>query len=339
MKKRGVGKFILISALSLVLIFGMECAGVRTGGMGVMRVEAAVKKPALSKKKASINEGSKVTLSVKNPTIKVKWSTSNKNVVKIESTKGGMKQKAVLRGVAKGTATVTAKIGSVKLKAKITVKHVHAYTPATCTQPAKCAKCGAVSGAALGHDMTQATCMKQEQCRRCKALGAYGAHNYSDGYCITRGCDEVDVNYWLPMYIENPYNIGNVWLYVGNYLSREVTVGDIQYTATRPYAAKFYPGGSGTPVEAILMIGNETVRRGVVPAQSAVEIQWLRNERALISANAKLEYDISFVLPPHGSVANYVSETKTYKYHIIAGVDVTRDEIGLYGMSRFTRIR
>ncbi len=75
--------------------------------------------PKLSKTKKTLIVGKSFTLTLKNATKKFTWVTSNKKVAKLVSTK---KNSVKIKGVKVGTATVTAKIGSKKLKCKITVK-------------------------------------------------------------------------------------------------------------------------------------------------------------------------------------------------------------------------
>ena len=75
--------------------------------------------PKLSKTKKTLIVGKSFTLTLKNATKKYTWTTSNKNVAKLISVK---KNSVKIKGVKAGTATVTVKIGSKKLKCKITVK-------------------------------------------------------------------------------------------------------------------------------------------------------------------------------------------------------------------------
>lgn len=144
-----------------------------------MQAEAAA--PKLSKKKATVKEGKTITLTVKNPTKKVIWKSSNSKIVKITKKTGSKTSKATLKGIKKGTATITAKVGKKKLTAKITVKHVHIWRGyATCTEPDKCKTCGAKRGLPLGHNFTSATCLKPATCQRCGVTqGGLGAHTPS----------------------------------------------------------------------------------------------------------------------------------------------------------------
>lgn len=70
------------------------------------------------------------------------------------------------------TATVCGKSGTVlftETDAPLEGTHTHdfTYSPATCTEPAKCS-CGATSGNALGHQWISATCQAPKTCNRCK---------------------------------------------------------------------------------------------------------------------------------------------------------------------------
>lgn len=149
-----------------------------------LTAKITVKGITLSKTKASVNEGKTLTLTVKNPTKTVTWTTSNKKIAKIKSKKGKMKQTVVIQGVKSGKVTITAKVGTKKLRAVITVKHVHKYSKATCTKPKTCV-CGATKGSALGHKaVSQATCTQASVCGRCykTITPAYG-HNYKAATC------------------------------------------------------------------------------------------------------------------------------------------------------------
>lgn len=68
----------------------------------------------LNKKKIVLEMGDSYRLKVKNTTKKIKWSSSDKKVVKVDS-KGALTPKGV------GAATVTAKVGGKKYKCKVTV--------------------------------------------------------------------------------------------------------------------------------------------------------------------------------------------------------------------------
>lgn len=76
------------------------------------QAQAAVK---INKKTASVNVGKTVQLKISGTKKKVKWSTSKKSVATVT-------QKGKVTGKKKGTATITAKIGSKKYTCKVTVK-------------------------------------------------------------------------------------------------------------------------------------------------------------------------------------------------------------------------
>jgi hypothetical protein len=104
-----------------VLACGLALSLVVTGGNTSVFAKAA-KKPSLNKKKVSVTVGKTTKLKVKKAKKKVKWSTSNKKIVKVTKTSGSKKSVATLKGVKAGTAKVTAKVGSKKLTCKVTVK-------------------------------------------------------------------------------------------------------------------------------------------------------------------------------------------------------------------------
>ena len=73
-------------------------------------------KPKMSRTKATITVGSRISLKVKNAKgKKVKWKSSNSKVAKVSKS-------GTVRGVKPGKATVKAFVGSKKLSCKITVK-------------------------------------------------------------------------------------------------------------------------------------------------------------------------------------------------------------------------
>ncbi len=77
-----------------------------------LQVQAAGK-VKLNKTKLVLEMGTTQTLNVKNTTKKVKWSSSNKKIVKVK--------KGELTPVSVGTATITAKVSGKKYKCKVTV--------------------------------------------------------------------------------------------------------------------------------------------------------------------------------------------------------------------------
>lgn len=113
---------VIASVLSLAMVLSSVC--VQSGEVG------AAKKVALNKKRASVNVGDTVKLSVKNgkKKAKVTWKTSSKKVATIiKKTTAGNKASATIKGVKKGTAKITAayKFGkkTTKLTCKVTVSN------------------------------------------------------------------------------------------------------------------------------------------------------------------------------------------------------------------------
>lgn len=98
---------ILVVALTLSLVVPMALPTT------TVKVEAATVK--ISKKSLSLYVGKSSTLKVSGTKKKIKWSTSKKSVATVSS-----KGKVVAKK--KGTATITAKIGSKKYPCKVTVK-------------------------------------------------------------------------------------------------------------------------------------------------------------------------------------------------------------------------
>ena len=98
-----------------------SCKATVTAKIGKKRYTCSVtvRKPVSMKKEMTVITGKTATLKLENNTDKVVWSVSNKSVVKIQSKNN---KSAVLKGVAPGTAKVTAKIGKKKLVCSVTVK-------------------------------------------------------------------------------------------------------------------------------------------------------------------------------------------------------------------------
>lgn len=213
-----------------------------------LKVKVTVKSYTINKKMASVNEGNTVTLTAKNAGKNISWSSNNEGVAKIVNTSGSFGNKVTVMGVSSGTATITGKIGSAKVQTKVTVKHVHKYSAATCTTPATCS-CGAVSGQALGHLAGKAaTCTEAQYCERCHVVlanpmghsmskatcqqvatcqrpgcgyteGGLADHdwNYDTGHCRTPGCDAINLQHFLSMRIVNcGYNTDLIALLVSN---------------------------------------------------------------------------------------------------------------------------
>ena len=86
----------------------------------VQKKKVALKKlQAITSRKVTVKKGKKTTLKVANSPItakaSVKWKTSNKKVASVTS-------KGVVKGLKKGSATITAYSGKVKMTFKVTVK-------------------------------------------------------------------------------------------------------------------------------------------------------------------------------------------------------------------------
>lgn len=97
------------------------------GLLGVNPISAqAAARPSISTKKATINVGQTKTVSVKNASAAVKWSSSNRKVVKIKKTSGKNKATVQLEAIKPGTATIKAKVNGKTLSVKVTVRRMTA---------------------------------------------------------------------------------------------------------------------------------------------------------------------------------------------------------------------
>lgn len=151
----------------------------------------------ITKKNVKVNEGDSFKLKVKKAVGKVKWSSSNADVVKVVKISGKKKEQASFKALRAGKAKITAKIGKKKLKSNITVNHIHSYSQATCTSLATCS-CGAVIGGFMPHNPVpqSATCVQPAICSNCNTVveNAKG-HNYYNGICTL--CGDIDLYYFM----------------------------------------------------------------------------------------------------------------------------------------------
>ena len=82
---------------------------------------SAASKPVLSKKTVTVKKGKSTTIRLKNAGKKVVWKSSNKKIVRIVKTKGKYRSTVTIRGLKKGKAYVTAKLGKKSYRCKVTV--------------------------------------------------------------------------------------------------------------------------------------------------------------------------------------------------------------------------
>lgn len=84
--------------------------------------KAKAGKAKLNKKKATLTEGSTITLKVKSANKKVKWSSKNKKIASVAKVSGKKKDTATIKGMKKGKTTIIAKVGKKKLTCKVTIQ-------------------------------------------------------------------------------------------------------------------------------------------------------------------------------------------------------------------------
>ena len=83
-----------------------------------------------------------------------------------------------------------------KMIVDVEAPHEHAWSDATCEEPAKC-ECGETQGEALGHKLADATCTEPAKCTVCnKTLAEALGHSFAFGKC-TR-CEAEDPDYEAP---------------------------------------------------------------------------------------------------------------------------------------------
>lgn len=101
----------IIKGLCILIIAAICFAGIRT--LAYARTSAGINKTTLE-----LKQGSRAMLKIRGTDKKVKWTSSNKYIVKVKA-KG--KQKAQVTAVSDGSAKVTAKAGKKKYTCKVTV--------------------------------------------------------------------------------------------------------------------------------------------------------------------------------------------------------------------------
>lgn len=106
---------IIMKKIKRLFVFGLVIAIVVTSMLVVpANGETKIK---LSKSSIRVNVGATYKLKVKGTKKKVKWSTKNKKIATVK--------KGTVKGIAKGSTTITAKVGKKKLKCKVTVNSVN----------------------------------------------------------------------------------------------------------------------------------------------------------------------------------------------------------------------
>ena len=97
-----------------IMMFAITTVVPISTNMGGTKVEAATK-VKLNKSNAYVVKGSTVSLSVKGTSRKAQWKSSNKKIATVSS-------KGVVKGIKKGTVTITAKVKGKNYKCKVTVE-------------------------------------------------------------------------------------------------------------------------------------------------------------------------------------------------------------------------
>ncbi len=162
--KKKIGWKVTLTALVVALALATTLPGTTA---------QAKSKVAMNKVKVTVCTGKSYTLKMTGISKKVKWSTSDKNVVSITKKSGKKAEKVTIKGNKKGTATVTAKVKVGKktktFKCQVTVKG-HKYGKVTykwnkdyskCTASKKCSRCGKTlkqTVKASSKTTTKATC-------------------------------------------------------------------------------------------------------------------------------------------------------------------------------------
>ena len=107
--------------LSLAIICSMTF--VSLGMAAFAGPVSAASKPSLSKKAVTVQKGRSTTIKLKNAGKKVVWKSSNSKIVKVVKKKGKYRNVVTVKGLKKGKATITAKLGKKSYKCRVTVKY------------------------------------------------------------------------------------------------------------------------------------------------------------------------------------------------------------------------
>lgn len=269
-----------------------------------------------SNQKTTVTVGKTITLKIKSPSKKVKWSVNKPEIAQITKTKGNKKSTAIIKGKKAGKAVVTAKIGKKKQKVTVTVNpkiipHSHSYTtPATCTQPARCA-CGLTYGGPLGHQMSPATCKTPQKCIRCgTTVGGVASHNYDTATSRCVWCSQLNVQNFVSFEVSRTSNTGE---YNVNYISLKVNNrGLVSFEIVTSMPATIYPsaGAAGTRVyltDTSNMTYTDANRFVVLPAGEGQA--WFDT----------LDKATTFTFRPEGMLEFYANYGEhTYLFHVNA---------------------
>ena len=198
--KKKIGWKVTLTALVVALALATTLPGTTA---------QAKSKVAMNKVKVTVCTGKSYTLKMTDISKKVKWSTSDKNVVSITKKSGKKTEKVTIKGNKKGTATVTAKVKVGKktktFKCQVTVKG-HKYGKVTykwnkdyskCTASKKCSRCGKTlkqTVKASSKTTTKATCTEKGAKKYTAKFTKYGFGTKNKSVSIKMKSHSVDSN-------------------------------------------------------------------------------------------------------------------------------------------------
>lgn len=194
--KKKIGWKVTLTALVVALALATTLPGATA---------QAKSKVAMNKAKVTVCTGKSYTLKMSGISKKVKWSTSDKNVVSITKKSGKKAEKVTIKGNKKGTATVTAKVGKKKYKATVKVAG-HKYGKVTykwnkdyskCTASKKCSRCGKTlkqTVKASSKTTTKATCTEKGAKKYTAKFTKYGFGTKNKSVSIKMKSHSVDSN-------------------------------------------------------------------------------------------------------------------------------------------------
>lgn len=205
----------------------------------------AAKKVSLSKKTVTVTVGKTATVKVKNASKTVKWSTNKKKVATV-SASGKKKATAKIKGVSAGKATITAKVGSKKLKCSVTVKKAVSKIKTVTVDP--------LDTSCVVLTMKKATAVNVSDLVVAKKNYKEGSYNYKPTIKTIASADQITYR----IYLDSSISKGD-WLKVTynktdsveqQYISKVSGFSTTEYVKkgklTKEYASQYFANTVGT---------------------------------------------------------------------------------------------
>lgn len=279
-------------------------------------------KVAMNKTKVTVCTGKTYTLKMSGISKKVKWSTSDKNVVSITKKSGKKAEKVTIKGNKKGTATVTAKVkvGKKTKTFKCQVKVAgHKYGKVSykwnkgyskCTASKKCRRCGKTlkqTVKASSKTTTKATCTEKGAKKYTAKFTKYSFGTKTKKVSIKVKSHSVDSNKKISYKWNSGYSKCTATYYCkngGEKQKESVKVNEQTTPATKTskgktvYTATFKTKGLETqtktrviPKLVYLTLNGKEVNSVTVRSDRPVTVKVVNNTIASVSSsNGKIKY-------------------------------------------------